>query len=160
MYLQQDRIIVRNHEGAASIEYRAGKYRYTPISADVLGYQAVVDHLRAAGKIDADGFIADQDWFDATVDAQFPDAPHRLWAAFHGECVSTPDVMLTLKDGYCSGEVALPHFITMRSTHGGLNQVNTATFLMTMTGRATKPLRSKDIMPTIEPGYVVPIRPK
>ena len=68
--------------------------------------------------------------------------------------------MLTLKDGFCSGEVALPHFITMRSTHGGLNQINSATFLMTMTGRSAKPLRSKDIMPTIEPGYVVPVRTK
>lgn len=159
-YLQQDRVIVRDHSGAASIEYRNGKYRYTPINADVLDYQPILDRLRAAGKVDADGFVADQDWFDATVDAQFPDAPHRLWAAFHGECVSVPDVMLTLRDGYCSGDVSLPHFITMRSSHGGLNQINTATFLMTMTGRANKPLRSKDIMPTIEPGYVIPVRPR
>ena len=64
MYLQQDRIIVRNPAGAASIEYRApaaaaattgggfmpGKFRYTQISADVLGYQAILDHLKAAGK--------------------------------------------------------------------------------------------------------------
>jgi hypothetical protein len=46
----------------------------------------------------------------------------------------------------------------MASTHGGLNQINSATFLLTMTGRASKPLRSADIIPTVVPGYVLPIR--
>jgi hypothetical protein len=32
--------------------------------------------------------------------------------------------------------------------------MNSATFLMSMTGRVTDPLRSADVMPTIVPGYV------
>jgi len=75
--------------------------------------------------------------------------------------VHPPDVVLTIHDGYCCGTPTLEKFITMASTHGGLNQVNSATFLMTMTGRATKTaIRSKDIIPTVEPGYVIPVRPK
>jgi hypothetical protein len=74
--------------------------------------------------------------------------------------VHPPDVMLTMHDGYCCGTPTLEKFITMASSHGGLNQINSATFVMTMTGRATKPIRSKDIIPTVEPGYVIPIRPK
>jgi hypothetical protein len=157
-YLQQDRVIVRDHTGLAEIEFRPGRYKYTPQSSDVLRYASVLDRLREDGKIDGDGFIADADWFNATVDADFPDAPHRLWEAFHGQCVSPPDVMLTIRDGFCSGHTTFQKFITMASTHGGLNQINSATFLLTMTGRASKPLRSADIIPTVVPGYVLPIR--
>lgn len=160
MFLQQDRVIVRDHEGEASIEYRDGKYRYWPVSRDVLGYQAILDRFKSDGKADADGFVSDGDWFNTTVDAEFPDAPHRIWEAFHGLCISPPEVMLTIKDGFCSGHTTLVHFIDMKSTHGGLNQVNSATFLLTMTGRAKHPLRSGDIIPTVAPGYVLPIRLK
>jgi len=158
MYMQQDHVVVRNHEGEAEIGYHNGRYRYTAKSGDVLHYQPFLESLRAKGKTDGDGFVSDADWFAATVDAEFPDVPHRIWEAFHGICISPPEVMLTIKDGWCSGHTTLLHFIDMKSTHGGLNQVNSATFLLTMTGRATHPLRSGDIIPTVAPGYVLPIR--
>ena len=159
-YLSQDKVIVRDHDGTASIEIRDGRFRYTPQTSDVLRYHDVMEHLRSEGKVDADGFVADRDWFAATVEADFPDAPRRLWDAFHGQCVCPPDVMLTLRDGYCSGHTTFQKFITMASSHGGLNQINSATFLLTMTGRATHAMRSADIIPTIAPGYVLPIRMK
>ena len=90
----------------------------------------------------------------------FPMRRAALWDAFHGQCVCPPDVMLTLRDGYCSGHTTFQKFITMASSHGGLNQINSATFLLTMTGRATHPMRSADIIPTVAPGYVLPIRLK
>jgi len=157
-YLEKNRVIVRDHEGAASIECHAGRYKYTPITRDVLKLDETIEKLRAAGKVSTDGFVADEDFFTATVDAEFPDAPHRLWEAFHGLCISPPEVMLTMRDGFCSGHTTLEKFIKMASSHGGLNQINSATFLMTMTGRASKPLRSEDIIPTVAPGYVLPVR--
>jgi hypothetical protein len=157
-YLQQDRVIARDHDGLATIEYRGGRFRYVPQTSDVLKYNSLVDRFRADGKMDTDGFVADADWFAATVDADFPDAPRRLWDAFHGQCVCPPDVMLTLRDGFCSGHTTFQKFITMASSHGGVNQINSATFLMTMTGRATHALRGADIVPTVAPGYVLPIR--
>src|SRR5439155_2771126 len=159
-YLEQDHIVVRDQQGAALIEYRDGAFRYKPVDHDVLGYESVIESLRAAGKLSSDGFASDADWFAATVDHRFPDAPRRLWDAFHQLAVHPPDVMLTIHDGFCCGTPALEQFITMESTHGGLNQLNSATFVMTMTGRATKPIRSKDIIPTVEAGYVIPVRPK
>jgi hypothetical protein len=156
-YLQQDRVIVRDQHGQAAIEYRDGRYRYTPVTADVLGYQDICQTLSNEGKMDADGFITDADWFAATVDAPFPDAPWRLWQAFHGMSISPPTVMITLHDGYCSGYVMFSKIVDMRSTHGGLNQVNSAAFVLSMTGRATRPLRSRELIPTIEPA---PDRPQ
>jgi hypothetical protein len=157
-YMQQDRVIVRHHDTVAAIEYRPGRFRYAPINGDTLNYRPVYEALQSSGKLDADGYALDADWFAATVDHQFPDAPRRLWDAFHGLVVNPPTIMLTVKDGYSAGDDRLRRFITMLSTHGGLNQVNSATFLLTMTGRANKPLRSHEIIPTVEPGYELPVR--
>jgi hypothetical protein len=160
MYMQQDRVIVRDGAGSAAVECRGGRLRYVPIDHDVLGYRPVIESLTSGGKMDIDGFASDEDWLAATVDHPFPDAPRRVWDAFHGQTINPPDVMLTIRDGFCCGHASLQTFIKMASTHGGLNQGNSATFLMTMTGRAAKPLRSRDVMATIEPGYLLPVRTK
>lgn len=153
-YLSGDRVIVRNAKGEAAIECREGKLRYVPIDSDVLGYSSLVDALRSQGKEDSDGFASDADWFTATLDQEYPDAPRRLWDAFHGAVTHPPDVMVTIRDGFCCGRDDFERFIQMASTHGSLNQVNSATFVMSMTGRAKAPLRTGDVMNVIEPGYV------
>lgn len=158
MYMQQDCVIVRDSQGSASIEMRDGRLRYRPVDRDVLDYNSVLEKLRNDGRVSADGFVADEVFFTATVDHEWPDAPRRIWDAFHGQVVNPPDLMLSIRDGYCCGHASLERFITMASTHGGLNQVNSATFLLTMTGRAEGPLRSRDVMATIEPGYLIPVR--
>ncbi len=157
-YQAGDRVIVRSAAATAAIERRGSRFRYTSEAGDPLHYAAIVARLQSEAKADADGFVEDIDWFAATLDADYPDGPRRLWEAFHGLSVNPPDVMLTFHDGYCCGKGWLEHFIHMASTHGSLNQVNTATFLMSMTGRVTKPLRSGDVLPTLEPGYSLPIR--
>jgi hypothetical protein len=157
-YLDGTRVIVRNAQGSAAIECRDHQLRYVPVDADVLQYAKVIEQLRAAGKVDADGYIADADWFAATVDSQYPDGPRRLWDGFHGTVVHPSEVMLTMKDGWCAGRPAFEKFIKMASTHGSLNQVNTATFVMTMTGRVHQPMRMRDELQTIEPGFVPPVR--
>lgn len=153
MYMQGDRVIVRDNRGAASIERRGDRFRYVELDHDVLEYTQVVDSLRAAGKADDNGFATARDWFDATVDHHWPDAPVRLWEAFHVMAVNTPDVMITTRTGYFVGLASMEWFIDMASTHGGLNQVDSATFVLTMTGRAKHPMRTEDVMKTIEPSY-------
>jgi hypothetical protein len=58
-----------------------------------------------------------------------------------------------IKDGWCAGRPEFEKFIKMASTHGSLNQLNTATFMMTMTGRADGPMRMRDVLGKIEPGF-------
>ncbi len=159
-YLRGNSVIVRDAQGSAAIDFRDGSFRYKVIDKDVLGYQPIIATLKPR----ADGFITDTDWFQATVDHQYPDGPRRLWDAFHGMVKSPPDVMVTLKDGCYAGKASLERFITMKSTHGSLNQKNSATFLMTMTRRtcaATNTggaLRSSDVLEKIEPGYEPRVR--
>jgi hypothetical protein len=158
MYMQGEQVVVRNAEGSAVVEQRGGWVRYTPVEIDVLDCASITAKLVEEGQADSEGFIDPKAWFNATVDARFPDGPCRVWNAFHGLAVNPPDVMITLQDGYYMGLGFLELFIDMESTHGGLDQMNSATFLMTMTGRANKALRSEDVLRTIEPGYIPPIK--
>jgi hypothetical protein len=154
LYMAGDRIIVRDTRGTAAIEKKGETLRYVPIDADVLDYQPVIDELREFGKMNPEGFALENDWFAATVDHQWPDAPTQIWNAFHGIVVCIPDLMVTIRDGYHNGFTLFESFIDMASTHGGLNQINCATFLLSMTGRADQPMRTGEVLEIIEPDYV------
>jgi len=153
MYKEDNRIIVRDAHGAAAIEQRGDSYRYIVIDHDVLEYASVIAALAAAGKGDAEGFFASADWFKATVDHHWPDAPVRIWEAFNIAARNTPEVMMTTTQGYFVGLSSMEWFIKMASTHGGLDQVDSATFMLTMTGRGQHPMRTQDVLQTIEPNY-------
>lgn len=148
MYMERDRAIVRSAKGSAAIEIRNGKLRYVPITADVLELNSIIQ-MHA----DAEGFMDDDAWFEATLDHPWPNAPRRIWDAMHRQVINPPTVLLSIKDGYYAGLPEYEKFIKMASTHGGLNQANSATFLMTMTHRAKEPIRHQDILPTIAPGF-------
>ena len=146
-------VIIRNYDGTARIrEVGPGRLAYHVETANVLGYDESL----------CDVPLTQDEWFARTADAGFPDGPSRLWHAFHGGTVSAPQVMCTLRDGYCAGIGWFNWFVHMASTHGGLNQLDSATFLMTMTGRTddlaghgagSGALRSNEVMSVIEPGY-------
>ncbi|MDB5327964.1 MAG: hypothetical protein JWM57_3533 [Phycisphaerales bacterium] len=153
MYMSGDRVIVRSAAGSAAIDMKDGRFRYVPIDADVLNYAEVVKTLPAGDG----GFADEKTWYAVTADHNWPAAPPRLWAAFHRQFVTPPSVMLSFKDGYYCGKPEYENFITMKSTHGGLNQVNSATFVMTMTGRmrgrsAKGMVLPRDVMSVLCPG--------
>jgi hypothetical protein len=153
MFQLGDRVIIRGRDGMAAIESRGGKFRYVPIVGDLLNYHDVVTAMQSSGAADADGFANADAWEKATIDHQWPTAPQRVWDAFHRQMVSTPTVMLSIRDGYSTGKPELERYIDMESTHGGLNQVNCATFVMTMTGRLNGPVHHRDVLKQLEPGY-------
>ena len=153
MYQQGREIIILDENGYATVTARNGRSRYKAETSDVLDYQPHLAQFESSGLIDEDGFVADDDWFMATVNHRWPDAPRRVWRAFHGLTVNAPQVMLTFRDGYCTGLSSSDMFIDMASTHGGLDQDDSAAFVMTMTDRVNKPLRIENVMLTIEPLY-------
>lgn len=144
-YVEGYDIVVRSHAGAARVSRgEDGKLTYTPETADVLGY----------GEAFSGKPLTAEAWFEQTADHGYPDGPTRLWEAFHGRTQQTPQVMVTVKDGYCAGIEWFQWFVKMRSSHGGLNQVNSAAFLLTMTGPTPAAMRSGDVMDAIQPGFV------
>lgn len=153
MYQEQEAVLVRSAAGTALVEKRGDRYRYIPQDADVLDYTPVVEGLRRDGAVDRDGFVGSEAWFAATVDHQWPDAPPRIWDAFHGTALNTPDLMVTLRDGYCIGLGGFDFWIDMASSHGGLNQINSATVVMSTTDRVTGAMRTRDVLGVLEPSY-------
>jgi uncharacterized protein len=158
VYTQGSRIIVRSRNGTAAIECRNGRLRYLPLDADVLGYGSLIAQLKAEGQMDSDGFATDEVWFQQTLDHAWPNAPRRVWDALHGEVINPPTVMLSLKDGYYAGDPGYEKYIKMASTHGGLNQINSATFVITMTGRLHGAVRHQDVIQVLEPGFEPPVQ--
>jgi hypothetical protein len=152
-YMEGDRVMVQSAKGTSAIECREQKLRYLPLDGDVLEYAPVVAAMQAGGKADAGGFATDADWFAETLDHLYPDAPRRLWDAFHGTVTHPPEIMITTQDGFCAGREDFQMFIKMASTHGSLNQVNSATFVMSMTDRVKGPMRTADVLEIIEPGW-------
>ena len=153
IYSEGARAIIQSARGIAAIECRAGKLRYIPINADVLEYDPLIEKLKAEGEMTPDGFASEDVWFQRTLDHLWPNAPRRIWDALHGRFINPPTVMLSIRDGYYAGDPEFEKYIKMASTHGGLNQINSATFVMTMTGRLTKAVRHEDVIGIIEPGY-------
>jgi hypothetical protein len=152
-YQKDNRTIIRNAYGTAAIEIKDGRVRYVPIDADPLNYTPVIKQMQAKGVADAEGYADDQAWFDFTVDHEYPNAPRRVWDAFHGKVTYLPDLIITTNDGYCAGRPDFENYITMLSTHGALNQANSAGAIMSMTGRVKGPVQHEQAIDTVEPGF-------
>jgi len=160
LYQKGEQVIIRGRAGTAAIERRGERFRVVMVDGDVLRYEPAIGDLARRGKLDADGFAADRDWLAATADHEYPDVPRRVWDTFHGLAINVPDVIFVLKDGYCAGSEFYARMATMYSTHGGLNQVNSDGIVMTMVRPLDGPLRSRDVMPAIEPRYTPNLPPR
>ncbi len=106
------------------------RYQYVSHDGDPLGLAAIFQELRAAGKLDAQGFASDADLFAATSLAVFPDAAARIrvWATNHVR--NRADIIVSLKPGYYHGAAALGHVVTLAGTHGGLEASGSLGFAM------------------------------
>ena len=130
----------------ATIIRRGDRYRYAPTKGDPLFLSGVVDELASTGRLDAEGFAADTDWFTATTGATYPDALYRLHRAFGGLVVHVPDVLVSLRSGWCSGSPLMSGFVTTpRAIHGSLNADSTTGFAMTTVGPLPAAVRMIDL---------------
>jgi hypothetical protein len=150
-YLEGESVVVRDAVGLARIDQRDGRLRYQRVAGDPLRLEPALAALAAGGLLDADGFGSDGDWLRATLDAEFPDALDRLWRAFHGQVVSPPQAMFTLRDGHCAGLASMESWITMQSTHGGLARSNSDAVLLSTRPMDPGPLRSRDVLSAVDP---------
>jgi len=151
IYPDGERVIVRTRNAEAHIENQDGRYRYEATGGDPLQLLPVLERLRAEGKMDSGGFVADRDLFLATADHVYPDAVDRLWRAFHTMAENVPDVVADLQAGFYAGAAArAAWFPTASSTHGDLERLSSTAFLMSTGGRLPEPLRSRDVPDAIE----------
>ena len=134
-YVEGDAVIVRTKDAKAVIKSTDGKtFEYNPIVGDPL-------KLARKGKIDGRELLQ----ADADGKCEYPDALYRLWRAHFALVENPPDVIVSLRDQYCTGSGFFSSVMKRSSTHGGLNWKNSATFIMSTAGPIKGPLRSEDI---------------
>lgn len=131
---------VRTRAAIASVEFDRdfARFRYLPGHGDPLELLPALDELRRQGKVDAGGFVAEQDLFNATLPLRYPDALYRIadWAAeARSPIANRSDIMVSLRPGFYSGSGFFTSLVKLKSTHGGLNRGSTLGFAMTTDGR-------------------------
>jgi hypothetical protein len=138
-YAEEGGVIVLTCQGRARIEQREGPdgrwFRYAPSGADVLACADAARRLAETGRVDANGFAHEDDWFELTWQGSYPDPLRRLVDALTGDRVaSRADVLLSLDPGRSWGwrsAYAGSRFRGgLKGTHGGLDRGSSLGFLM------------------------------
>jgi hypothetical protein len=129
-YQDGDAIEVVSTRGRARVTRHGNRFRYEAQSGDPLLLLPVVDHMRASGQIDGDGFMSEDAWFSATLNHRYVDPLRRLFDGFTAHVRSRADVIASLENGWYIGSPFLDKFATMRATHGSLMAGETEGFAM------------------------------
>jgi len=150
-YPQADGVVVQTLDAKALVREKGGNYSYTAEYGDPLLLGDIIPRLRLQGQVNERGFIDDRALFDATAAHIYPDPLRRIWQAFNGLVKKPADLIVCLKDGYCHGSKLFEVMIgRATSTHGSLNQLNSATFVLTMLGDLPAHLRLDEVMGQLE----------
>ncbi|GJM24917.1 MAG: hypothetical protein DHS20C16_13320 [Phycisphaerae bacterium] len=104
------------------------------------------DPLRLAGVIDAEGIVADADLREALADAYYPDALYRLHRAFNGLVTHTPQVLISLEDGWFAGSPLMSQFLLAKAIHGNLNENNSFAFVMSTASSLPATMRMDELL--------------
>ncbi len=154
-------LYVRNREGSARISHDAAtrRFRYEALWGDPLALLPVLQRIREAGKMSADGYVADEVWFAALASHPFPDALFRLWQATRGLVQNPADVLVGFRDGFVYGARAFRVYdalIPVRAIHGGLTGAQSTGFFMATHAEAPPHIRPQWVKPLLGEWGIVP----
>ena len=141
-YVDNDTVVVLGRGGSrAVVRCKDGRYAYECASRDPLHLKEILAKLKAdsGGTYDADDLLA------ATIAHTYPAPLQRLWRAHHGLAENTPDVIASLADRFYAGAKGLASAVNIASTHGGLNNANSVTFILSTAGALPPVMRSRDV---------------
>lgn len=124
--------------------------RYEPLSGDPLHYGPVIAKLKAAGKVSADGFVDHDACFLETLEHEYPDAPWRIWTAFHYLVSHPANVIASLKDPWFNGSAFFNFMVTVSSTHGSLNRGNSVNFVLSNRKKLPAAIQQTEILGALE----------
>lgn len=121
------------------------RFSYQPIQGDPLQLMNTVKSLRAAGKIDSEGYAADADWFHATLTHRYPDVLNRAYGGATSHVRQVADVLLSFDNGSEWGSEILTRMFTFKGSHGSLTRESITGFVMS-NRRTLPPLRAENIL--------------
>jgi len=127
--------MVAGHEGRARIAREGTRWSYTALNRDPLGYLPVLERLRISEGMPDAMWFDDRSWFEATLDASFPDALHRIAGGF--ALVTNPaSVLCSTAPGHVFGAAGATAGARLgrgpiRWSHGSLRREESLGFLVT-----------------------------
>ncbi|HYG11892.1 MAG TPA: hypothetical protein VD835_18235 [Pyrinomonadaceae bacterium] len=144
-YEKDGAVFVVNERGTATLERRGERFRYRAAHGDPLELSTVVESLRQQGKVDVDGFIADEDWFAATIEGARPDVVRRVYEGASEGVQHRASVLVNFSDGHYTGSASLDVFAFLQATHGNLGAQQSFGFVMSNTRSFPPHLRTRDV---------------
>jgi hypothetical protein len=133
-------VTVLTEDGRAVVRWRSTsdgrRFAYEPREGDPLALREILGSMTTDGLVGSDGYADEDDWFERTVLAEYPDGAIRLADALSGRWVETPaTVILAMKPGYASGvsSVKVGSWFMggrLEGTHGGLDLESSTAFLL------------------------------
>ena len=130
-----DAWVVTGKGARAQIARNGARWSYTALEGDPLGYLPIVERLRASSGEPEGSWFDDRAWFEATLDADFPDALHRIAGGF--ALVQNPaSVLCSTAPGHVFGAAAASAGARLsrgriRWSHGSLRREDTLGFMVT-----------------------------
>jgi hypothetical protein len=146
LYEKGGESFVVSARGKAKIGRLDDRYRYQPIEGDPLGLAEALKELDDYENLDADGFADDDLWFRALEGHDYPDILKRAMDAMTNHVVNRPDVVLSLKDGFCYGSGAFGKLINLLGTHGSANAAQSLGMVMSTAGPLPDYVRGADLL--------------
>ncbi|GAG08820.1 unnamed protein product, partial [marine sediment metagenome] len=141
-YVEGDVAVVLGQGGSKALIRRKGdRYKCEPVAGDPLELGGILAGLQA----DAEGYLAASDVLAATIDHTWPDPLERIWRAHLGLVERPSDVIVSLKEGHNFGSQSFAGQVEVASTHGGLRNSESVTFIMSTIGPLPPVMRSRDI---------------
>jgi hypothetical protein len=144
---ETDKVVyVVGHSGAlATIERKGDRYRYQTLKGDPLSLAGVLERLKTQGRIDADQFIAETDWFEATRDTERPDAVVRIFEGMNAPVRNRANLIVNLEDGYYTGSFSMDIFAFLQATHGNLGREQSFGFVISTNQDLPAYIRAADV---------------
>jgi len=135
-------VVVLGPLGAKALVSRKGSwYKYAPVTGDPLKLNAIL----ATTPADADGYRPADALLAATIAHEYPAPLQRLWRGHFALAQKRPDVLVSLENRFFCGSAGMVHFLDIASTHGGLNNSGSVTFIMSTAGALPPIMRSRDV---------------
>jgi hypothetical protein len=129
-YEEDGLVWIANRNGRAFIERQNGKFRYVSQGGDPFGFLPLIEKMKKDGRADADGFIAQSDWFAVTIDGPRPDVIRRVYEGLTENIKNPANVIVSFEDGYYLGSYALDIFAFLQATHGNVMREQSFGFVM------------------------------
>jgi len=144
-YEKDGAVYVLNEKGTAMIERRGERFRYRAFSGDPFELLPVAESLQRQGRVDGEDFIADEDWFAATVESARPDVLRRVFEGVSERVPNRANVIVNFTDGYYTGSASLDVFAFLQATHGSLGAQQSFGFVMSNAYDLPAHLRARDV---------------